>query len=354
MLIARGSLARAAFERVALPVGGPAVLTLPALAESQPDDARAACQPHRAGSQGPAAAVHGADNAAEAVLPRPAEQQAGPAGSRKRSSAAAAAMDAPAAISPAAGAAGGEQSLGDRLRALELAGGSRLRCAPAGADDDAQGEADQHGAAHAAPSAPGPVPRADSLAVLLTQALGSGDSAMLERVLSVSDAKVVANTCARLAPELALAFLAASVARLQSTPARGSQLARWVRATLVAHAAYLSSAPGAAPLLTALYGVLDARLALYRPLLALSGRLELLLAAQRRAACAGDAQEADGAAAVEYEEPEDGEVEDARGGRPGQASHSEDDSDSGDEDEEDAQEEGEEAGSEWETDQEDG
>jgi U3 small nucleolar RNA-associated protein 5 len=118
---------------------------------------------------------------------------------------------------------------------------------------------------------------------------------------------------ALLRPEQALAFLAAAVLRLQTSPARGARLAHWIRETLAAHAGYLTAAPGAGPLLSALYGVLDARLALYRPLLALSGRLDLLLAAQRRAASAA-VDPAGGSAQVEYDEPEDGEAEDARAG----------------------------------------
>lgn len=194
-------------------------------------------------------------------------------------------------------AAAGEQTLGERLRALEIAAGEH---------------GNEAAAAPAAPSAfDGAVPRADSLAVLLGQALASNDTALLERVLSVSDRKVAANTVARLRPEQALAFLAAAVSRLQTSPARGARLAHWIRETLAAHAGHLTAAPGAGQLLAALYGILDARLALYRPLLALSGRLDLLLAAQRRSQ--GASSGAVGGAQVEYEEPEDGEPEDVHG-----------------------------------------
>jgi hypothetical protein len=165
-------------------------------------------------------------------------------------------------------AVSGAQTLGERLRALEIAAGEH--------------EDDGAAAPVVPPAFDGDVPRADSLAVLLGQALASNDTALLERVLSVSDRKVAANTVSRLRPEQALAFLAAAVSRLQTSPVRGARLAHWIRETLAAHAGYLTAAPGANQVLTALYGILDARLSMYRPLLALSGRLDLLLAAQQR------------------------------------------------------------------------
>ena len=68
--------------------------------------------------------------------------------------------------------------------------------------------------------------------------------------------------------------------RLQARPGRGVQLSRWLKAVLTCHPAYLMAAPAARPHMTALYQVLEARLAMMRPLLSLTGRLELLLAQQ--------------------------------------------------------------------------
>ena len=284
-----------------------------------------------------AATVHGADNACDAAMPRPAEN----GGARKHAAAHANGDAAAHAAAPATQhvrvAAAGEQTLGERLRALEIAAGEH--------DDEAA----------AAPSAPsafdGDVPRADSLAVLLGQALASNDTALLERLLSVSDRKVAANTVARLRPEQALAFLAAAVSRLQTSPARGARLAHWIRETLAAHAGYLTAAPGASQLLTALYGILDARLALYRPLVALSGRLDLLLAAQRRSQ--GASSGAMGGAQVEYEEPEEGEEEDVRGalGSDDESGSDEDDCAPGEDGSDGMGDLGEENDSDWHTDE---
>jgi U3 small nucleolar RNA-associated protein 5 len=319
VLIARGSVARASFERATIEAGSEGVVVLKASAKGLLLDGTATAKAARAASAAAAAAaatatVHGADNAVDAAMPRPSENGAG----RKHAAAAHAnggdfMHTTPSSAPVVAAVVPGEQTLGDRLRALELAAGAHA-AAPAHAGADAFA---------------GDVPRADSLAVLLSQALASSDAALLERVLSVSNRKVAANTVARLRPEQALAFLAAAVARLQASPARGARLAHWIRETLAAHAGYLTAAPGAGPLLSALYGVLDARLALYRPLLSLSGRLDLLLAAQRRVqGASGDASGGGSTAQMEYDEPADeDEPDDARAG-----GGSDDEDGSGDED----------------------
>ena len=132
----------------------------------------------------------------------------------------------------------------------------------------------------AAPS--GPL-KADSLAVLLSQALQSGDKVLLERCLAVRNDDVINKTIKRLAPVDAAAFLRAAVQRLQSAPARGEQLATWIRSVLLHHTAYLCGVAGTQGTLGYLYQLIEARLASYQSLLALSGRLDLVLANARRA-----------------------------------------------------------------------
>lgn len=287
--MAHGTLARCAFEHCPLAAGfdsasPPPPQRLPSPAA--PQLAGGAAKRGAAGAPAPAA-VAGAEAAADALFPRPQELGA----PKRRSSA-----EAPAGA--------GGATLGERLRLLELGA--------AGVDAEMEAEPAAQQRAASAAFASGP-PRADSLAVLLAQALRSGDAPLLEKVLSVADAAVAAATCRRLPPELALQLLQAALVRLQARPARGVQLARWLRACLLAHAAYLASAPRAAPLLAALFALLEARLELHRPLAQLAGRLELLLAA----AGGGGEQEAQPDIGCDYEEPGEGEaeLEDARGGR---------------------------------------
>eukprot|EP00899_Mesostigma_viride_P025288 jgi/Mesvir1/5944/Mv00707-RA.2 len=121
-------------------------------------------------------------------------------------------------------------------------------------------------------------PRADSLQVLLTQAVRSGDNALLERCLNVVDEKVIANTVKKLRPSDAALFLKSVVDKFSSRSGRGADLSRWLRAVLLHHASFLMQAPDMQRTLTALYQVIDARLAVHQPMLALQGRLDLLAA----------------------------------------------------------------------------
>jgi U3 small nucleolar RNA-associated protein 5 len=175
-------------------------------------------------------------------------------------------------------------TFGERVAALQDAAGGAPLAAAAGATS-----APPAAAAAAAAAFPSGAIKADSLAVLLTQALQSGDKLLLERCLSVRNEEVVANTVRRLRPADAATFLRTAVARLQSAPARGEQLAGWVRAVLLHHTAYLAAGGAGGETLGALYQLIEARMAAYQPLLALSGRLDLVLANAQRAQRGGGA-----------------------------------------------------------------
>jgi hypothetical protein len=169
--------------------------------------------------------------------------------------------------------AAGEQTLGQRVASLEQQQQQQQEAAMAAAG----GQQQQQQSSAAAQLPPGPV-KADSLSVLLSQALRSGDRALLEQCLGVSNERVIANSVKRLVPLDAALLLRAAVERLQSKPVRGQQMAAWIHAVLLHHTAYLMAAPGAAPVMSSLYSIIEARLSVQRQLLSLAGRLELLLA----------------------------------------------------------------------------
>lgn len=121
------------------------------------------------------------------------------------------------------------------------------------------------------------IPKADSLQSILTQALRTNDSAMLESVLAVSDLSIIRNTVQRLPTQQILPFLKAIVDKFQAKPARGT-LILWIQAVLKQHTAYLITVPDLVKTLSGLYLVVDSRLASFKKLLQLSGRLDLLLA----------------------------------------------------------------------------
>ncbi|KAG9105052.1 Small subunit (SSU) processome component [Ceratobasidium sp. 370] len=133
-----------------------------------------------------------------------------------------------------------------------------------------------------------PVP-AHSLSRTLAQALHSGDNALLETCLAHGDATLIRNTVLRLPPTLCVPLLQACVERLGrgargekgggagASAQRGTSLIRWVRAVLVVHSGFLMTIPDLVARLSSLHSTLAARLALQDRLLALNGRLDLVL-----------------------------------------------------------------------------
>lgn len=176
--------------------------------------------------------------------------------------------------------------------------------------------------------------KADSLSVLLSQALQSSDRVLLERCLTVRNEEVIRKTVIRLSSSDAALFLKAAVQRLQSAPNRGEQLSSWIRAVLISHAGSLVAMQGMQHTLAYLYQLIESRLASYQSLLALAGRLDVVLAHAQRAATADVVQSSafDGPlVTVEVGIDDTMEVEDAFAMNGGfESNDSDDDDDRGD------------------------
>ncbi|GLI64508.1 hypothetical protein VaNZ11_007772 [Volvox africanus] len=294
LLVARGSGTKPAFETLAVPAEAPATAAdlivslrpvggvllpsggdanrLSSGAKAEQVDKSAQQLPRRGPTSGPNVMVLGSDNIGQPVVTRTAAEATAGTSSRKRG----AQIDDPDAGAAASARTppGGEEEevpdlpegevpLGERVAQLEtrMLGGAPL------VDEEA------------GPSAAMPVgsSKADSLSVLLTQAIRSNDRALLERCLATSNSVVIANTVARIVPLDAALFLKAAVDRLMSKPSRAVQLVPWIRAVLHHHTAYLMSAPGVQPALTSLFQAIDVRVKLHDLLLRLYGRLGLVL-----------------------------------------------------------------------------
>ena len=237
--------------------------------------------------------------------------------------------DAMDAVSPEDGTDG--KTLGERARDAERGLSRRSTRDDADANDALAGAVgDALGDVRETAKRP---PRADSLAVLFAQALAAEDRSLIERCLSVGDAGVVSNTVARLPASSVPKLLRAALDRMRAKPARGEQIARWMRAAMLHHASHIASSATAKTAVLELTQTVEQHRALQRPLQALLGRLDLLLHKQSEAKRARDG---------------------SRGGDEG----GDDDSDAegpvnvydeGDEDLEDVMEEGDEE-SDWETD----
>ncbi len=220
------------------------------------------------------------------------------------------AMDHDAGEDDEAPRGGGGKTLGERLRSIERSavddagpssssddddepasssrkGKTKKGTKDAAAAKDASRSSRKESAREAAiaealgTSSPAAPPKADSLAVLLAQALLAEDRALIERCLSVADPDVVRNTVARLQPHSAIQLLRAALDRMRSKPSRGEQLARWMRTVLLHHAGHCATSASARRAVAELRSVADAHAAMQPSLLSLLGRLDLLLHARR-------------------------------------------------------------------------
>lgn len=171
-----------------------------------------------------------------------------------------------------------EPSLGQRMRGLRFGGAAG---AVNGADEDGEEESGDEWSERAA------LPTGSlSLGETLTQALHSNDASMLSSCLAHSDPMVIRLSVTRLSGPLALRLLEHCVDRMgrggkkstgQLSSARTRGIIEWVRATLTAHTGYLMSLPNLVHRLAQLHATLSNRLAAHDRLLALNGRLELVL-----------------------------------------------------------------------------
>jgi hypothetical protein len=252
----------------------------------------------------------------------------------------AAAVPAAAAGPHAEGAAPneGEEGEGEEV-SLEIGGlptfGQRLAALEAGAPN---GDASGLGANGGARIATKRQPTTASQVSLLVQALQNGDAAMLDEALQTQDAATITSTVARLPTNVVLPFLEAVLYRVQGKPARVASLASWLRALLAQHAAYLMACPTLLPMLTPLYQLIDERLAAFKPLLKLVGRMQMLqsqLVAQQ-AASRSDQSHALSDPALTFDEGLEEEEAAARGAaEEGEDGGEEEDEDEDEEDDED-------------------
>ena len=188
--------------------------------------------------------------------------------------------DAMDAVSPEDGTDG--KTLGERARDAERGLSTRSTRGDAEANDALAGAIGDALGDQSAQNAKRP-PRADSLAVLFAQALAAEDRSLIERCLSVGDAGVVSNTVARLPASSVPKLLRAALDRMRAKPARGEQIARWMRAAMLHHASHIASSATAKTAVLELTQTVEQHRALQRPLQALLGRLDLLLHKQSEA-----------------------------------------------------------------------
>ncbi|KZZ94985.1 Small-subunit processome, Utp12 [Moelleriella libera RCEF 2490] len=121
-----------------------------------------------------------------------------------------------------------------------------------------------------------PLPSHQSLTTVLTQALKTDDTELLESCLQVHDLTTVQNTIERIDTSLAGLLLNHLATRLHRRPGRAGNLMTWVQWTIVSHGGALASQPKVIHNLTSLQKVLAERARGLQSLLALKGKLDLL------------------------------------------------------------------------------
>ena len=302
VLVAHGTSAKPHFERVSL--SGQEGLSIALTSSAEGALLPAGVAVNKTGTASVQVTVLGPDNAGEATMARPQidiasakkktkkrraeteDEEAQPSvkSSEEKADVPTDLADADAAVTVVPE---GEQTLEEKLIALNII----------------EGDAKDHNE-NAQDSDKAVVPRADSLQVLLSQALKAEDSALLEQCLNVGDEKVISNTIRRLQPSEAAQFLSVAVSKMEGRPQRALGLVPWVRAVLLQHASFVMTNLAMQPVLTNLYQIIDSRLVVFRPLLSLSGRLDLIMAQIQKNESQGKEDQQQEAAVV-YEEEDD-------------------------------------------------
>lgn len=166
------------------------------------------------------------------------------------------------------------------------------------------------------------IPTGVSLSTVLTQALKTNDSGMLESCFHTGDLSIIRITIQRLDSSLAATLLQKLAERLSSRPGRYGHLLVWVQWTCVAHGGALAGKPELLKRMTTLFKVMDQRSSSLSSLLLLKGKLDMLdaqlsLRQSIRSNAEGmDSEDEDNIIYVEGQEDEDDEDSDAEAKNP--------------------------------------
>lgn len=120
------------------------------------------------------------------------------------------------------------------------------------------------------------IPSGVSLSTVLSQALKTNDSEMLESCFRTSDVNVIRTTIQRLNSTLAGALIQRLAERMASRPGRYGHLLVWVQWTCIAHGGAIAGNNEVLKRMTSLYKVMDQRSRSLPSLLLLKGKLDML------------------------------------------------------------------------------
>jgi len=211
----------------------------------------------------------------------------------------------------------------------------------------------------------GSTPKASSLQTILQQALHSNDHALVEYCLTTgvsaggaggSASQLIRTTVQRLSHASILPILRHLQQKFTSRPHRSAALLPWLREIFKCHTSYLLRQPKLSHQLAPLYHLIDQRVSVFKKLLKLQGRMELILAQMTQTQHANDDVTQDHAGPLNTFN--DGEEEEESDEEQGGEDEEEDDEemdmeDDGEEDEDDENDEEEDSGEECQDDERD-
>ncbi|KAF3911547.1 hypothetical protein ABW20_dc0109624 [Dactylellina cionopaga] len=145
-------------------------------------------------------------------------------------------------------------------------------------------------------------PNATSLTTVLSQALKTDDRALLETCLQVTKADMIESTIQRLDSLLAADLVMKLAEIIARKPGRAGSLMVWIQKTLVNHGGHLLTLPDLVRTMASLQRVLGKRAEALPKMLALRGRLGMLVAQMKLRSMARDRLGANDDAAVVYVE----------------------------------------------------
>ncbi|KAK6528237.1 Small subunit (SSU) processome component [Arthrobotrys megalospora] len=145
-------------------------------------------------------------------------------------------------------------------------------------------------------------PNATSLTTVLTQALKTDDRALLETCLQVAKVDMIESTIQRLDSLLAADLVMKLSEIIARKPGRAGSLMVWIQKTLVNHGGHLLTLPDLVRTMASLQRVLGKRAEALPKMLALRGRLSMLVAQMKLRSMARDRLGAGGDSAVVYVE----------------------------------------------------
>ncbi|XP_062001432.1 uncharacterized protein LOC133718584 [Rosa rugosa] len=152
-----------------------------------------------------------------------------------------------------------EPTMGEKLTSLNIV-----------PDDRVESQNKEGSSLHAKP------PSADSVHILLKQALHADDRALLFECLYTQDEKVIAKSVSQLNPAGVLKLLQSLISLIES---RGAILAcalPWLRSLLLQHASGIVSQESSLSALNSLYQLIESRVSTFQSALQLSSVLDLL------------------------------------------------------------------------------